>query len=464
MRRVIVISDLHIGGEKHPMLGHPEILTAFLEQLASDSRRAEIELVVAGDFVDFLAEPPHEPWTATEADARMKLETVFQRNATLFHGFARCAQNLGRLTFLLGNHDIELAFPRVRDDLFGRIHTDPHRCNFVQNNEAYRVGELLIEHGNRYDSWNAVDHDGLRQIVSCTSRCEVPPRPLAVCPGSLLVHGAINPLKERYHFIDLLKPEGKILALLLLELEPSLLRKSMPQLFRLASAWATERYRKATWHLRGDGVAPTSEQLVSTSDVDRLPSEIQRAFREELDQIETQQTASASHLQHMLWKILLGSGEDGLRAMFERGEVIPMPRLKKLQSALRWVLAEDRTFAEGFADGDCYAAAEKMNAAGVAKVVIMGHTHLARNIAMENGGRYINTGTWADLIQVDPEILVDTDNTREGFAEWLRRLATNRLDGIRISIPRFAYVELDNGQVGSASLHTYRAGEIFPWT
>lgn len=449
------------------MLGHPEVLTGFLEQLASDPRRDEIELVVAGDFIDFLAESPYEAWTATEAEACKKLGTVFERNVALFDGFARCARDLGRFTILLGNHDVELAYPRVRDALFRQLHTDPHRCLFVPSNEAYRVGDLLIEHGNRYDSWNAIDHDGLREIVSCASRGEVPPRPLDVCPGSRLVHGAMNQLKERYHFIDLLKPEGKVLALLLLELEPTVVKKSLPQLFRLATEWLAAHYRKSKWQFWGDGISPTSERLVSAKNDDELPSDIRRAFRRELDEIEEQQhqqNVSAGAKRGMLWKIFLGREEDGLKAMFARGESIPLPRLKKLQDALRGLLREDQTFEEGLPDGNCYAAAKKMIGAGVAKVVVMGHTHLARDIPFLDGGRYLNTGTWADLMRIDARLLLDTDDAREELTGWLRKLAEDRLDGIRQHMPRFAYVEVDDaGRVGSASLYEYRAGERLPW-
>lgn len=448
------------------MLGHPEVLTGFLEQLASDPRRDEIELVIAGDFIDFLAESPYEPWTATEAEARKKLKAVFKRNEALFDELARCARDLGWLTILLGNHDVELAYPRVRDDLFRRLRTGPHRCHFVQSNEAYRVGELLIEHGNRYDSWNAIDHDGLRQVVSCASRGEVPPRPLDVCPGSQLVCGAMNPLKEGYHFVDLLKPEGKVLALLLLELEPSLVRESLPELFHFATAWVAEYYRKATWELWGDGQSPTAERHVAADAEDELPSDIRKVFYRELNEIEEQQEKgiAASDTVRMLGKIFFGQEKDGLKAMFARGEDIPEPRLRKLQTALRGMLDGDMTFEEGLPDGNCHAAAEKMVEAGIAKVVVMGHTHLARDIPLPDGGRYLNTGTWADLIQIDPNLLADTVGARGELTEWLRKLAEDRLDGIRQHAPRFACVEVDDaGSVGSALLHEYRIGEPFPW-
>lgn len=464
MHRLVVISDLHVGGSEHPMLSRPEVLTGFLEQLAVHPNRDELELVVAGDFIDFLAEAPDEAWTASESAALAKFDAIHARSADLFDAFARCATGLSRFTILLGNHDVELAYPRVRDALFRRLHTGPHRCHFIQDNEAYRVGELLIEHGNRYDAWNAIDHDGLRQIVSCASRGEAPPRAIDICPGSQLVYGAMNPLKTRYHFIDLLKPEGKVLALLMLELEPTIVKRSLPDVFRAASAWVAKHYRKATWHLGGDGISPTGERLVAAEVDDDLPPDIRRAFYRELAEIEVHQqhSVSAGDTGNMLRKVFFGREEDGLKAMFARGETIPMARLQKIQVALRGMLDGDKTFEEAFPDGSCYAAARKMAEAGVAKVVVMGHTHLARNIELPEGGRYLNTGTWTDLIQFDKALLADHDDAREALSAWLQKLAEDRLDGIRNHMPRYADIEVDDaGHVRSARLPKYRAEERF---
>src|SRR5262245_57560367 len=114
MRRVLTISDLHLGGENHPMLGHRELLSEFFEQLAAHPDKDHLELVIAGDFVDFLAEAPLAAWTPSEGQAVQKLEAVFGRLPRLFDALARCASCLPRLTLLLGNHDVELAYPRVR--------------------------------------------------------------------------------------------------------------------------------------------------------------------------------------------------------------------------------------------------------------------------------------------------------------------------------------------------------------
>ena len=53
------------------MLGHPEVLVSFLDALAALPRASntESELVINGDFIDFLAEDPKEAWTRSEQGA-----------------------------------------------------------------------------------------------------------------------------------------------------------------------------------------------------------------------------------------------------------------------------------------------------------------------------------------------------------------------------------------------------------
>lgn len=41
----------------------------------------------------------------------------------------------------------------------------PVRVEFLLNGEACVAGPLLVEHGNRMDSWNAVHYDALRVVV-----------------------------------------------------------------------------------------------------------------------------------------------------------------------------------------------------------------------------------------------------------------------------------------------------------
>jgi UDP-2,3-diacylglucosamine pyrophosphatase LpxH len=221
-RDIFVIPDLHIGGgEGFQMLGAAgqARLADFGRWLAERQRSGQsVELVLAGDIVDFLAEEPWEAFTHDENVALVKLDRIVQRTRPIWQAWAELVAAGGRLIFLLGNHDIERCFPklvaRIRE-LMGE-----GQVQFVHDNQALVLGGgILIEHGNRYDGWNRVQHDDLRAIRSAFSRREEA-GDIAVQPGSELVVRLMNDVKQQVAFIDLLKPEGGALVPLLVALAP----------------------------------------------------------------------------------------------------------------------------------------------------------------------------------------------------------------------------------------------------
>lgn len=61
--RLIVISDLHLGGTEPYMMSQPQQLAAFIEHLSTVAAGDEtLELVINGDFIDFLAIPDYQSW------------------------------------------------------------------------------------------------------------------------------------------------------------------------------------------------------------------------------------------------------------------------------------------------------------------------------------------------------------------------------------------------------------------
>jgi UDP-2,3-diacylglucosamine pyrophosphatase LpxH len=227
--RLIVISDLHLGGLAPHMMSQPDQLAVFIDRLPQQQATDEVlELVIAGDFIDFLAIPEFKSWTPDPAEARAKLEyTLRSPFAPVFAALGRHVAGGHRLTVLLGNHDIELTLPSVQDAFLRGIGANSHQVKFMDDGSAYRVGTALIEHGNRYDGANVNDWDGLRAIRSAQSRNEPPPVKLAISAGSVIVERVVNAIKPRYPFIDLLQPQDKLLAYLLLAFEPSLLRRNI---------------------------------------------------------------------------------------------------------------------------------------------------------------------------------------------------------------------------------------------
>lgn len=419
------------------MLGHPEVLVDFLEQAAAIEG---CELVVHGDFVDFLAESPYQAWTPDEATTLAKLRAIFARNGAVFDAFARCARGPGRLTILLGNHDVELAYPKVRDALFARLGTTPHGCLFVHGDEGYRVGDVFIEHGNRYDPWNAVEYDELHRVLAAVGRGDAAPA-MRPCPGSSLVEKVMNPLKERYHFIDLLKPEDKLVMLLILAFEPERL-SDVKMMYHAVSALLRQLVRRGARVMRGE-------------EDQELSPELRAAFAGDL------RALRGEAVERRMRGSLITASSESLANLLRDGRPVDPKRAAKLQLALRTKISGDVSFADADDSGDYTAAAREMTGRDGTRLVVMGHTHLARDIAFKNnGGRYFNTGTWADLIRMDEEALHDRGPDRAVFVEWLRKLVTNDLGGMRVCEPRFADVTVgaDGHIVGEPRLRMHEIG------
>lgn len=78
----------------------------------------EAALVINGDFIDFLAEPGatyFDPLGATDKLDRLFRERAFSAVWKSLREFVSKPQRI--LAIVLGNHDLELALPRVRRHL-----------------------------------------------------------------------------------------------------------------------------------------------------------------------------------------------------------------------------------------------------------------------------------------------------------------------------------------------------------
>ena len=150
--RVIVISDLHLGGSPPYMMSRPDRLAAFLAGLPPKLQEDEVlELVIAGDFIDFLAIPEHSSWTEDPSAAEAKLEHTMKERPffMVFKALEELVKAGAQITILVGNHDVELALPLVQETLRERLGGFQHRHQvvFIDDGRAYRIGQALIEHG-----------------------------------------------------------------------------------------------------------------------------------------------------------------------------------------------------------------------------------------------------------------------------------------------------------------------------
>lgn len=466
LRDIYVISDLHLGGaEGFQIMRRPDALAAFIEGLARKTLPPK-ELVIAGDFVDFLAEgsapdgqvPRHwEPLVEDASIAAALLNRIASRSsfAVVFQALTSFIQAGHRLTILLGNHDVELSYPLVRTELERALATDEgHGFRFIYDGEAYTIGDALIEHGNRYDRWNQVDHDSLRELRSLQSRGEQGARPRLFEPpaGSRLVANVMNPIKRDYSFVDLLKPENEAVLPILLALEPGYKRKILDAVWALAPG--------AMRGVGSDGIpvrmADASGGGASVSEHgasgDPLEKELAHALQGSLE--DARAFLSSIDGGPRLGDASAGSITGGLLRILTAGDSID-DRLSPLLRALR-ALQTDRSFDVGFEPPSSpYLKAAERLGSGTFRYIVFGHTHHARRLTLTKGARYFNTGTWADLMRV-PAAIFSPDPTMAAAAlrAFVEALRQGNLDPYRQFTPTYVRFTIGaDGRAHDADLH-----------
>src|SRR5574338_1261459 len=131
-----VISDLHLGGEKpFQIFGSTSELTSLIQHLTAEAGERRVGLLINGDFIDLLAEEPSayfDPDRAASKLNRILKDPTFE---PIFNALGEFIRTQNRMLMInLGNHDLELALPWVRDHLIQSL------C--VQDYEA--MGRLKI--------------------------------------------------------------------------------------------------------------------------------------------------------------------------------------------------------------------------------------------------------------------------------------------------------------------------------
>lgn len=482
-REVYLISDLHLGGVQPAttdpndrgfrICTHGRELAQFVDALAA--KPPSVELIVNGDMVDFLAEDDGGAgwlaFTASQADAVRKLDSIVSRDQPLFDAFARFVARGHRLVLLIGNHDVELALPAVRKRLGEHLGLTGQRdFEFIYDGEGYQIGRALIEHGNRYDAFNVVDYDGLRRLRSLLSRNQAVPADynFAAPTGSHIVAEVMNPIKAEYRIIDLLKPENDVMIPVLMAIEPGY-RKVLTRMaalglqarkHRLAAPAMPSFAGDISSQGRGGSFSDTS----FASDISSPPSQpdpLETIMRERLGAnaatVMAAGSAAPSFAEDISARETIDRTLGIVRLLLSNSRDAVQTRLPALLAAVRSVQC-DTTFAR---DTECYTeylGAAKDLAAGGFDYVIFGHTHAARDIALPGGARYLNLGTWADLICFPSHIVKGPDAAAlDGLRAFVEDMAAGKLGGWTSFTPTYVKLTVGgDGAVQNAALCDYR--------
>jgi UDP-2,3-diacylglucosamine pyrophosphatase LpxH len=464
-RRLIVISDLHLGGEEPaPMRVNGqakgsrinssyEELSQFIDWVASDPRPTE--MILNGDIIDFLLDfegSVGKTFIECPKEACERLERI-AKDCGAFEAWGRLIRTgRHRLTLLLGNHDVELSFPEVRDRFAKLLGVGTHQIEFVVDGEAVTRGNVLIEHGNRYDPWNWIDHDGLRHERALQSRgvdrgtLKTDGR-FRAPRGTHLVIELMNKLKSRYRFIDLLKPETGAALPIVLKIVPKL--KEAARLLagtrtllahHAVDLWRQDRSTKASTNPREIAAMHSSSEL---DDLDALMATIP----------EVEWTKGTSREGG------LGQIDDLVRSNIE--DLVKTCKNSWVRAAgvkeafVAWWVKKanlnDISF-EYDQEIDPYLTAAKSLMKGGFKVVIFGHTHLPKSIELECGARYLNTGTWVDIMRIDHLGEIDSELMETICSD----IEQNRIEKYLRRYLSFAEVEFDvNGEATSGDVFSF---------
>jgi UDP-2,3-diacylglucosamine pyrophosphatase LpxH len=151
---VVFVSDSHIGGDKdRDIFETPDDLASLFDALGSHD--GPVELVLAGDFFDFLR-LGHVP----EGENRASATLARPEYRELFDSLRRFAAGQSRrVIYLPGNHDAEAWWnPEIQAELRGQGVVHEFALFYAAAFESEPDRLVYCEHGNQFDPANAI-HD-----------------------------------------------------------------------------------------------------------------------------------------------------------------------------------------------------------------------------------------------------------------------------------------------------------------
>ncbi len=127
---ILILSDLHLANGQSILDGFGDIQQAAFEGLTSAACGAgpmghadEVELVINGDCFDFLVTAPYDTGGVSDVSTSLeKLQKIIAAHPSFFEALRSFIETPGRhVTFMTGNHDIELRFEKVRELIYTAI-------------------------------------------------------------------------------------------------------------------------------------------------------------------------------------------------------------------------------------------------------------------------------------------------------------------------------------------------------
>jgi UDP-2,3-diacylglucosamine pyrophosphatase LpxH len=214
-KTVLVISDLHLGAGK-TIKGRRNLLEDFhydgalidfLRYYSSDQFfEREVELIINGDFLDFLAVPfveyfDDEFWSEDAALEKIKMIILAHRDVfSALKNFISKPHK--KIVYIFGNHDAEMIFDSVKVE-FKKAIGDPPVQKFMMRNDLQLyipVAGVYIQHGHQYEK--AHDFNPETSLIESSDNKKYFKPPW----GSYYVINLLNRYKQERFYINAVRP------------------------------------------------------------------------------------------------------------------------------------------------------------------------------------------------------------------------------------------------------------------
>ena len=437
-----VISDIHMGGEPgFQVLKETTRLASYVSWVGAQRPDQHVALVLNGDVIDTLAENIGGYVAidnATSIVQRIMDDSSFQRVWDALAAFVRLPRRT--LVIVLGNHDLEFAFPPVQRQVLSRLAGDNlearARIEFSTIGAGYPcvVGNsrVFCTHGNEVDEWNFVRYEDLSRVARRLSAGRTLSaeewRPNA---GAKMVRDVMNTVKARYRWVDLLKPEMGAAVSVLAALDPSAL-KSLGQVATLLTQSQSEKNDRDQ-RLAAPGTVAPAVTSASPISIDQL---LGPNLRGGAGAVAGGQDADAmlmaAERNRDKPRAAAAGPQDGTLGTFGYwwDRLRGMDKAEALRLAVKDWIKDDKSFQTD--DQDATYRDVSANVSTDIGFIVTGHTHLERAIDMGSNRYYFNTGTWIRLMRFTEAMLADTASFKPIY-DVLDNGSIDRLDGARIA-------------------------------
>ncbi|MGD9369732.1 MAG: hypothetical protein PVH87_28730 [Desulfobacteraceae bacterium] len=424
-----VISDLHLGaGHTREGVDHSgnhledfiadQELVSFLREIWLESERdqREIELIINGDFFEFLQVPavehynpahsyPAEAYLDSSENASVqRLNVISRGHPEVFNAlsdFMHVEHPQRRITMIKGNHDVNLFWPRVKSRLREILGASGTRASLLLFADEFVSREkIYVEHGhqraediNSYqDFFNPRSPDDFNQLYYPT--------------GSRFVINFLNQIESQHWFVDHIKPIS------------TLIWYALHWNFDFAAKILVDFVRHAI-------TSALEETISSNADVETLLQELaDDDKRREMSQRYAGDITFRYQFHTQIQQFLQiaqanGQAEGALpEAQISHNPLEMGQANQQQQQYLLRCAAEEVAQQEG------------------AQVIVFGHTHYPVQEQLSTGSIYINTGSWVeDFSDAQPETWEALFNGSLQLVDGSPRLSYARIDYDEHDIP-----------------------------